>query len=157
MTPIEKNVIVVDEQGNSYEPTYPKRAKGLVNHGRARYLSENKICLACPPSKLEERKMEEKQLIDMETGEVLENGSSKMTLDYVLGQIEKIAADTAHLESAFEVLEKMDDGDSGDPGCPGNILGQAKAQAIADVVRSREATNQQLIAFYQKMYDDLKG
>ena len=101
--------------------------------------------------------MEEKQLIDMETGEVLENGSSKMTLDYVLGQIEKIAADTAHLKSAFEVLEKMDDGDSGDPGCPGNILGQAKAQAIADVVRSREATNQQLIAFYQKMYDDLKG
>ena len=35
--PIEKNVIVVDEQGNEYEATYPKRAKGLVKSGRARY------------------------------------------------------------------------------------------------------------------------
>ena len=32
MTPIEKNVIVVDEQGNEYEATYPKRAKGLVKN-----------------------------------------------------------------------------------------------------------------------------
>lgn len=48
-TPIEKNVIVVDEQGNEYEATYPKRAKGLVKNGRARFIGENKICLACPP------------------------------------------------------------------------------------------------------------
>lgn len=49
MTPIEKNVIVVDEQGNEYEATYPKRAKGLVKNGRARFLDESTICLACPP------------------------------------------------------------------------------------------------------------
>ena len=30
MIPIEKNIVVVDEQGNEYEATYPKRAKGLV-------------------------------------------------------------------------------------------------------------------------------
>ena len=51
-TPIEKNVIVVDEQGNEYEATYPKRAKGLVKNGRARFVDENKICLACPPDKI---------------------------------------------------------------------------------------------------------
>ena len=57
-TPIEKNVIVVDEQGNEYEATYPKRAKGLVKNGRARFVSENKICLACPPNEnLEDNKM----------------------------------------------------------------------------------------------------
>ena len=50
MIPIAKNIIVVDEQGNEYEATYPKRAKGLVKNGRARFVSENKICLACPPN-----------------------------------------------------------------------------------------------------------
>ncbi len=53
MTPIEKNIIVVDEQGNEYEATYPKRAKGLVKNGRARFIGENKICLACPPQNFE--------------------------------------------------------------------------------------------------------
>ncbi len=60
---MEKNVIVVDEQGNEYEATYPKRAKGLVKNGRARFVAENKICLACPPKKnMEEEKMEESKL-----------------------------------------------------------------------------------------------
>jgi hypothetical protein len=40
-----ENVIVVDEQGNEYRATYPKRAKGLVKNGRARFIDENKICL----------------------------------------------------------------------------------------------------------------
>ena len=33
-----KNVEVVDEAGNVYEPTWPKRAKGLVKNGRARFV-----------------------------------------------------------------------------------------------------------------------
>ena len=36
-------MIVVDEQGNEYEATYPKRAKGLVKKGRARFVEENKM------------------------------------------------------------------------------------------------------------------
>ena len=31
--PIQKNITVIDEQGNIYEATYPKRAKGLVKNG----------------------------------------------------------------------------------------------------------------------------
>jgi hypothetical protein len=42
-------VIVVDERGNEYEATYPKRAKGLVKKGRARFISEDKICLLARP------------------------------------------------------------------------------------------------------------
>ncbi len=58
MTPIEKNIRVVDEQGNELEATYPKRAKGLVKNGRARFIDEQTICLACPPGKnLEDKKM----------------------------------------------------------------------------------------------------
>ena len=65
MIPIAKNVIVVDEQGNEYEATYPKRAKGLVKNGRARFVSENKICLACPPNTiLEDNVMSNHSVID---------------------------------------------------------------------------------------------
>ena len=69
-TPIEKNVIVVDEQGNEYEATYPKRAKGLVKNGRARFVAENKICLACPPNEnLEDNKMSENINTNVTTNE----------------------------------------------------------------------------------------
>jgi hypothetical protein len=49
--PMEKNVTVLDEQGRNYGATWPKRAEGLVKKGRARYVDERTICLACPPDK----------------------------------------------------------------------------------------------------------
>ena len=49
----------------------------------------------------------------------------------------------------------MGDGDSGDCGAPGNIMGKAKAEAVAEVVKTREATNQQILKLYEKMYDDM--
>lgn len=54
-----KNIAVIDEQGNRYEATYPKRAKGLVKSGRARFVNENTICLARPPYKSEDKTMSE--------------------------------------------------------------------------------------------------
>ncbi|MDR1328153.1 MAG: YaaA family protein, partial [Oscillospiraceae bacterium] len=50
MTPIIKNVTVTDELGNEYDPTYAKRARGLVKKGRARFVTENRICLTRPPT-----------------------------------------------------------------------------------------------------------
>ncbi|MDR0904943.1 MAG: hypothetical protein LBN00_02000 [Oscillospiraceae bacterium] len=44
-----KNIEVVDEHGISYGVTYPKRAKGLVKNGRARYENDEKIVLTKPP------------------------------------------------------------------------------------------------------------
>ena len=38
MIPIEKNIIVVDENGTVFESTWLKRANGLVKKGRARWL-----------------------------------------------------------------------------------------------------------------------
>ncbi len=51
---MEKNITVVDEQGNIIGTTYPKRAKGLVKKGRARYIGGNAICLVhvCPPDEI---------------------------------------------------------------------------------------------------------
>jgi len=123
--------MVVDEQGNEYEATYPKRAKGLVKNGRARFVSENKICLACPPN------------IDLEELDMVEN---IYNIDYVLSQIAKMQEQTEYLNNALEKLSVMGDGDSGDCGAPGNIQGQAKANAIADIVKYRETTNQHLLS-----------
>ena len=145
-TPIEKNVIVVDEQGNEYEATYPKRAKGLVKNGRARFVDENKICLVCPPNiNLEDNKMTEDIKIE-----------NVYNINYILLQIAKIQEQTEYLNNAIEKLSEMGDGECGHPGSPGNIQGQAKAQAMCDIVRCRETTNQQMLSIYEKMYDDLK-
>lgn len=44
-TPMAKNIIVTDENGNIIGSTYPKRAKGLVTKGRARLVDERTICM----------------------------------------------------------------------------------------------------------------
>ena len=165
-----KNIAVVDEQGNQYEATYPKRAKGLVKNGRARFIDENTICLACPPNtKLEDRKMSEYTMesannVPAENGQaeaVMENVANllnakekqptdKFTMAYALGKIEEISNDRSHITAAIAELGKMKSGG------PGDIGTEEQAKAIGDVVKARETTNQRLLAFYEKMYDDLK-
>lgn len=140
-----KNIEVVDEAGNVYEPTWPKRAKGLVKHGRARFVGENRICLACPP----DMEMEDKHMSNMMKifGDI--------TVAEILQLINNIINQTSYIGEACESLAFMGDGDSGDCGAPGNVMGEAKAKAIATVVQCRETTNQQILRLYEKMYDDL--
>ena len=170
--PIEKNIIVVDENGNEYEATYPKRAKGLVKNGRARFIDETKICLACPPkNELEDKKMSENKKVDSinnntpsnnetpkETAETTANllastteqRSEKLTMDYLLGKLEEISLGQAFLTDAISELGKMKSGGPGDVGT------QEQAKAIGEIIKARETTNQRLIALYEKMYNDLK-
>jgi len=161
---MEKNIIVVDEQGNEYDATYPKRAKGLVKNGRARFVSENKIYLACPPNrKLEDFSMVkekniigndcvdsyEKQIVQLIESED-EKTDGKLSMNYILEQIEKIAKQTEYLNQVISELHQMETGGAGD-------IGNAnKAEALSSVVRCRETTNQQLLRMYEKMYDDIK-
>ena len=141
---MEKNVRVVDEQGNEYEATYPKRAKGLVKNGRARFIDEHTICLACPPDKmndyLEENKMEE---------------NKTLTVREIFDAIGQIRSETAYLNNALSTLSEIPCHGTGHPGSPGDVGAQAKAKAIEEIIVSREDTNQQMLAFYQKMYDDI--
>jgi len=142
---MEKNIEVVDEAGNVYESTWPKRAKGLVKHGRARFVTENRICLACPPDeKTEDEKMSNAN-----------NIFGELTVADLLQRINNIVNQTGYIVEAYEAFKAMGDGDSGDCGAPGNIMGQAKAEAIASVVQCRETTNQQILRLYEKMYDDM--
>lgn len=168
--PIEKNVRVTDEWGNEYEATYPKRAKGLVKKGRARFLSDDRICLACPPNRLDLEDMEMSEFENTnlpetneipemaETPEVLEAPETPeapeapeapetpetVSLDYVLKQIAAIQADTAHINDAMKRIYQLEHGD------------ETRACAIRDIVTVRETTNQRLLDFYQVLYNDIK-
>ncbi len=77
-SPIEKNVAVTDEQGNTYQPTYLRRAKGLVKHGRARWMDDNHICLTCPPEQITE---------------ISEDDMSENQVSYIKEQIEFLKAE----------------------------------------------------------------
>lgn len=158
MTPIEKNIIVVDENGNQYEATYPKRAKGLVKTGRARFINENTICLACPPKNESEDKImsENKKVVNLNANgteasfDTTEQTSEiKLTAEYLLQKIEELSVNQAVLTNAVTELGKLKSIGPGDVGM------QEQARALGAIIKSREATNQKLIALYEKMYDDI--
>ena len=75
----------------------------------------------------------------------------KLSMNYVLEQMEKIMAETEYLHSTIAALHEM-----GPAAGPGDLTGQAKAEALATVVKCRETTNQKMLSMYEKMYDDLK-
>lgn len=147
MTPIEKNVIVVDEFGNEYEATYPKRAKGLVKSGRARFIAENKICLACPPNiqLTEDKQMSEHKTQPTTIPEI----PQPVTEAYILSQIERITADRGYLEEALFSLTAMETGGPGDVGTA------AKAEGITQVIKAHQETNRRLLDFYESLYRDI--
>ena len=145
-TPIKKNVVVVDEQGNEYEQTYPKRAKGLVKNGRARFVNENTICLACSP----------KDILEDEIMENTEAINITYSIEYILSQIVKIQEETDYINGVIEKFSLTGNDDCSDSCSFGSIPGQARAEALGDIVRCRETTNQQMLKLYEKMYDDLK-
>ncbi len=163
MTPIEKNIRVVDENGNEYEATYPKRAAGLVKHGRARFTAPDTICLACPPNvdyneNTEDINMSEntvnntiEQIVEETAAVKTVPAVPQITLLDLLERIDRIAAQTDYLMRALDQLQAMPPADG-----PGDIAGQAKAQAVADIVRCRETTNQRILQMYETIYADIK-
>ena len=138
-TPIEKNVIVVDEQGNEYEATYPKRAKGLVKNGRARFVGENKICLACPPDKMmEENKMEENKLTAKEIF---------VQLTILQKQLTENSQTSLHrLSDALSTFES----ENVEASCE-------QISEICDVFKTRELTLLKMLQMYEKMYADVQN
>ncbi len=167
--------------GNELEPTWPKRANGLIKKGRAYRLAEDHICLTddgsadrdtksenstrqaavCPADdRSEETKVtaqERNNIQETESTTVEETKApaSRLTMDYILDRLEAIARDTAYLSETVEALSAMAPAQG-----PGDVAGQAKASALADIVRCRETTNQKLIDMYMnmymKMYEDLR-
>ncbi|MBO4364480.1 MAG: hypothetical protein J5912_08890, partial [Clostridia bacterium] len=82
---MEKNVTVIDGEGNIIGATYAKRAKGLIKKGRARSVDDTTICLACPPNEnLEDIKMDN----NIETTNA--KAEEKVTLKYVLDKLDEV-------------------------------------------------------------------
>ena len=81
--------------------------------------------------------------------------NDKVELSWLLQQIAALQSDTEYLKEGLAQLTQMGVGDSGEPGSPGNILGQAKANALQSMIMGRETTNQQLLRLYERMYNDL--
>jgi hypothetical protein len=147
-TPIEKNVIVVDEQGNEYEATYPKRAKGLVKNGRARFIGENKICLACPPDKISEEKTMSENLNKVQ----------------VFEQIIKLQNSLESMDNILFKIQLVNDSQKYDQDDGGNIIvmdympevSLEKIKAIREIAMSRETTLRTLLDFYLSVYKKLE-
>lgn len=130
--PMTKNVSVVDESGRLIGSTYPKRARGLVKNGRARYVScetEDTICLTCPPDNLEDKTM---------TEDSLKTVTCTPSAEYALHMLECIALDTETLRNAVEQVSNETD------------------NGIAHMIEAHEKTNRELISFYTQMYNEYK-
>lgn len=77
---------------------------------------------------------------------------SKVELSWLLQQIAAIQSDTDYLYQTIQQLAEMGVGESGEAGSPADVMGQAKAEALGDIVRCRETTNQQLLDLYKRIY-----
>ena len=77
--------------------------------------------------------------------------TEKYTLAYALAQIERIANDTSAIHQAIDTISRMKN-----EGTPTGGSAEVLAKSTAEVIRCRETTNQKLIAFYEKMVEDLK-
>ena len=154
-----KNVNVVDDLGNRYVPTYAKRAKGLVKNGRARWVDENTICLACPPDdmNLEDTEMENKinpiaGIVETRASENAVAGN-EMTVKDILDRMDKIIAQGDKLADVVQQIKDLPVNESPE----GGLDGQARAQAIESIVCNREANNERMLKMLDKMYDDMMG
>lgn len=151
---MEKTIRVTDLQGNLLEATYPKRAKGLVKHGRARFTDDHTICLTCPPNRILEEKDMNEQTTALEP--IMEatvyNHPASLSPAEILEKIAEIQHDNGHIYQALSALEKIPTIAPDAPGAPEDVAGQAKAKAYADTVRVRETTQQKLLGFYTTLY-----
>ena len=152
---------VTGPDGRILKPTWRKRADGLVRKGRAYYTAEDHIVLSFTPSdtdapsdtyttETEIQIMSQENINISETKPAEEvRTDTKLTVDYLLTQLEKIASDTKYLQNTIEAIKSIPSGH------PGDEAGHGKAHALSDVVKCRETTNQQLIGLYEKQLNVL--
>ena len=139
MIPIGKNIIVVDENGTVFESTWLKRANGLVKKGRARWLDERTICLACPPEQTEDTIMEENK-----TQVTPENG---LTLEELLARMDAVRKETTNMQELLATMESI--ASQGGEDDAGHI-----AEAASGAFIARETTCQQQLRFLERIYGD---
>ena len=134
---MEKNVSVTDDSGSIVGATYPKRARGLVKKGRARWIGEGAIRLT--PGRNIKETTEEESMPDTE----MPKTGATVDLAYILGQIELVRKDDEHIRNAISILSTESDAT------------EDQAAALAKLVHEREETNRVILDFYRKIYEDM--
>ena len=155
MIPIEKNIIVVDENGTVFESTWLKRANGLVKKGRARWLDEQKICLACPPDQTEDNKMENSKQTETVTERIAETAGTGrprtmqggLTIESILDRMDAIRQDMLSMKELASTMETI--ANQGGEDDAGHI-----AEATSQAFIARETTCQQQLHFLERIYND---
>ena len=155
MIPIEKNIIVVDENGTVFESTWLKRANGLVKKGRARWLDERTICLACPPEQMEDNEMEnmkqaetvEERVDDTESTKQPKSRLGDLTIEGLLDQMDAIRKEMLFMNELLSTMENITN--QGGEDDAGHI-----AEATSQAFIARETTCQQQLRFLEKIYND---
>ena len=176
----QKTVQVTDEAGNRYEATYPKRAKGLVKHGRARFTDESQteIILTCPPNHnliLEDKTMTEQinntqatenENMSVETvvaetvtieSTLPEKNPGELTAKEIFDQIVNLQRQM--MDSSYNALYRLTEAINGI--CSDDCFesDESRCDAINSVSTAfymREETYKQMLNFYQQTYSDLK-
>lgn len=130
----KKTIIVIDEQGNKLESTYPKRAKGLIKNGRARVVDESTICLVDLPKHiiLEDNKMNNSNINLQETNEV------KIDLAYIMNKINEIT------KMNWDLINKQD------------FASMSVVPETKNPVQCICETNNKMIDFLQDIYKSLQ-
>ena len=77
-------------------------------------------------------------------------GNFEISMEYIFAEMKAIREQSQYLNNALIMLETVKSGG------PGDVGAQAKANSIADIVKCRETTNQQLLKFYEKVYSDIR-
>ena len=81
----------------------------------------------------------------------------ELTMPYILQKLDQIAGGTAYLHETIAALGELKPDHRFADSPEGDNVSVVKAQALGSVVKTRETTNQQLIALYAQMYKDLRG
>lgn len=155
MIPIEKNIIVVDENGTVFESTWLKRANGLVKKGRARWLDERTICIACPPERTEDNEMENSNQAETATERIAESEAAGrqdtrpdgLTIEGILDRMDAVRKEMLFMNELLATMENI--ANQGGEDDAGHI-----AEATGQAFIARETTCQQQLRFLEKIYDD---
>ena len=148
MIPIEKNIIVVDDTGTVYESTWLKRANGLVKKGRARWLGEKTICLACPPEQMEDNSMENSKQAEMMAEHGTETANTGgITLENLLDRMDAVRQEMLSMKELTQTMEAI--ANQGGEDDAGHI-----AEATSQAFIARETTCQQQLRFLERIYND---
>ena len=157
---MEKNVIVMDEEGNIIGATYAKRAKGLIKKGRARSVDDNTICLACPPNEsLEDIKMDNNIETTTSTETTTnEAADGQVTLKYLLDKLDEVR--TSFLESEKKQIalicppKNMDPNNLNPESLP--AIFQNYYETITKIKTTSQTTLQQLTGVYTDLINERK-